>query len=119
MTTQSFKDLLVWRKSSDMAVVIYKQFGSVRDYGFRDQIQRASVSIMNNVAEGHGRRSDRSFRSFLVTAKGSVSEIESMLVLAERLGYITNESFERLNKMSTEVGKMLTGFIAKLPAKDY
>lgn len=118
MSTQSFKDLLVWQKSSDLAVEVYKLFKSNKDYSFRDQIQRATLSIMNNIAEGYARRSDKSFRHFLFIAKGSAAEVESMLIIAERLSYIENNDKEKALNSVTEISKMLTGFIKKLSAED-
>jgi four helix bundle protein len=119
MGTQSFKDLIVWQKASDFAVDIYRHFREQKDFGFRDQIQRASVSIMNNIAEGYARRSDKSFRQFLLIAKGSTAEVESMLILAGKLEYIDPETQRQLLIASEEIGKMLSSFITKLSAKDY
>lgn len=119
MSTQSFKDLLVWQKSSVFTVDIYKNFRELKDFGFRDQIERASVSIMNNVAEGYARRSDKSFRQFLLIAKGSAAEVESMLILAEKLDYISERTRVKLLSQLDEIGKMLTSFVARLSAKDY
>lgn len=98
---------------------IYKNFRELKDFGFRDQIERASVSIMNNVAEGYARRSDKSFRQFLLIAKGSAAEVESMLILAEKLDYISERTRVKLLSQLDEIGKMLTSFVARLSAKDY
>lgn len=119
MATQSFKDLIVWQKSSDLSLEVYKTFKSSKDFGFRDQIQRASISIMNNIAEGYARRSDKAFRNFLLIAKGSTAEVESMLIIAQRLDYIDERQQQKLLGMAEETGRLLTGFIKKLPAKDY
>ncbi|HET8709250.1 MAG TPA: four helix bundle protein [Candidatus Saccharimonadales bacterium] len=119
MSTQSFRDLLVWQKSKVLTVEIYRNFRGLRDFGFRDQIERASVSVMNNIAEGYGRRSDKSFRQFLLIAKGSAAEVESMLILAKELEYIDNEAQTELLDLVNETGKMLSSFAAKLSAKDY
>lgn len=119
MATQSFKDLLVWQKASELTIEIYKHTRELKDFGFRDQIQRASVSIMNNIAEGYARRSDKSFRQFLLIAKGSNAEVESMLLLAEKLGYIETDTQILLIQSTEEIGKMLSSFVAKLSAKDY
>lgn len=118
MATQSFKDLVVWQHSSDLSVAIYSSFRDLKDFGFRDQIQRATVSIMNNIAEGYARRSDKSFRHFLYIAKGSAAEVESMLILAERLGYIDKQKQTTLVEQAEVVGRLLSAFIKKLPAKD-
>ncbi|HUS25877.1 MAG TPA: four helix bundle protein [Nevskiaceae bacterium] len=119
MSTKSFKDLVVWQKASELTVDIYGTFGNIRDFGFRDQIQRASISIMNNIAEGYARRSDKAFRQFLLIAKGSTAEVESMLIIAERLSYVHADKQVVLIAKTEEVGRLLSGFVAKLSAKDY
>lgn len=118
MATQSFKDLIVWQKASDLTTEVYKTFQSNTDYSFKDQVQRASISIMNNVAEGYARRSDKSFRHFLFIAKGSAAEVESMIIVAERLKYIDLTQKNQLIEDVEEVSRLLSGFIKKLSAKD-
>jgi four helix bundle protein len=88
MALQSFKDLTVWQKAQNLSLTIYREFATCRDYGFKDQIQRAGISITNNIAEGYGRRSNRALGNFLTIARGSVAEVESMLLMAHKLGYI-------------------------------
>lgn len=89
---QQFEDLRIWQESRTQAVAMYRAFGSgtpaERDWGFRDQIQRASVSVMNNIAEGFERRTPADFGRFLDNAKGSCGEVRSMLYLAEDLSYL-------------------------------
>ena len=114
MATQSFKDLLVWQRSSEFSIELYKTFAQVRDYGFRDQIQRAGLSVPNNIAEGYARRSDKAFRNFLLIAKGSIVEVESMLLIAERLKYVSKVQQEKLLGEAQEIQKLLSGFIRKL-----
>lgn len=118
MATQSFKDLIVWQHASELATNVYVNFRDLRDFGFRDQIQRAAVSVMNNIAEGYARRSDKSFRHFLCIAKGSAAEVESMIILAEKLGYIDQTHQKVLIEQAESVGRLLSAFIKKLPAKD-
>mgnify|MGYP006351342185 CR=1 FL=1 len=119
MKTQSFKDLIVWQKAHKETVDIYQTFNDMKDFGFRDQIQRASVSVMNNIAEGYARRSDKAFIHFLRIAKGSNTEVESMLILAGSLQYISTDTQKRLLMGNEEIGKLLSGFINKLSAEDY
>lgn len=119
MGANSFKDLIVWQKSAELTVSIYDEFKNLKDFGFKDQIQRASVSIMNNIAEGYAKRSDKSFKNFLSIAKGSCAEVESMIYLAQKLNYIDNNQEDKLHQQTTEVGRLLSGFIKKLSAKDY
>ena len=114
MATQSFKELLVWQKASDFSTEVYKTFIACRDYGFRDQIQRAAISVPNNIAEGYTRRSDKFLRNFLSIAKGSAAEVESMLVIALKLGYVSREKQEELDDKIQEIGRLLSGFIKKL-----
>jgi four helix bundle protein len=72
----------------------------------------------NNIAEGHARRSDKAFRNFLFIAKGSAAEVESMLIIAEKLGYIELDQQIQLIKKIDEVSRLLAGFIKKLSARD-
>ena len=118
MATQTFRDLIVWQHAGNFAVDIYNEFREVKDYSFKDQIQRATVSIMNNIAEGYGRKSDKLFRQFLYIAKGSAAEVESMLILAERLHYTSKESSLRLIEQVQVIQRLLTAFVRTLPSKD-
>ena len=81
----------VWRDARVFVVEVYKMMESVKDYGFKDQIQRASVSIMNNIAEGFESGSDAAFIRYLNISKGSCSEVKSMLYLCVDLHYCTEE----------------------------
>jgi four helix bundle protein len=114
MVIRSFEDIIAWQKSKELTLGIYSIFQHCKDYSFKDQIQRAVVSIMNNIAEGYERNGNKEFRNFLYIAKGSCAEVRSMLDLARELGYITNESYESLNSLSLEVSRTLSGFIKKL-----
>jgi len=114
MKIQKFEQLVVWQKSQDLAVDIYSTFDELRDFSFRDQIRRASVSISNNIAEGFDRNSAADFNRFLYFAISSCSEVRSMLYLAKRLNYISIESNEKLNEQANEVSKMITGLIKYL-----
>lgn len=114
MATQSFKDLLVWQRASDLSLEIYKTFAQSRDYSFRDQMQRAALSIPNNIAEGYARRSDKALRNFLLIAKGSAAEVESMLLIAVKLNYLSSSKQEELSNQVEEIGKLLSGFVKKL-----
>ena len=77
-----FEDLVMWKEAKALTITIYRLMKSCKDYGFRDQIQRASVSIMNNIAEGSDSGSDAINIRFLNIAKGSCSEVRSMLYFA-------------------------------------
>lgn len=114
MAINSFKDILAWQKSRALTVEIYKEFSDCRDFSFKDQIQRASISVMNNIAEGYARRSDKAFKNFLFISKGSVAEVESMLLIATSLGYTTAEKQKELLADAEETSRLITGFIRKL-----
>jgi len=114
MKIEKFEDIIAWQKAKHMTIEIYKNFGSLKDFGFRDQIQRASVSIMNNIAEGFERKSNKEFRQFIFIAKGSSGEVRSMLDLAKELKYISEQNYHLLYKESVEISKMLSAFIKVL-----
>lgn len=90
MGIERFEDIIAWQKAKDLTIQIYALFGDSKDFGFRDQIQSASVSIMNNIAEGFERKSNNEFKYFLYVAKGSCGEVRSMLALAFELKKIKN-----------------------------
>ena len=116
-----FEDILAWQKVKVLTLDLYRSFEGTRDFGFRDQIQRASVSIMNNIAEGFERQTKKEFRQFLFVAKGSCAEVKSMLILASELSYLTKEKSDLLALQVAEVSKILTGLIKSIqkyiPAK--
>lgn len=114
MATQSFKELLVWQRASELSINIYRTFVNLKDFSYRDQIQRAALSIPNNIAEGYARRSDKALRNFLYIAKGSAAEVESMLLIANKLDYLSLGRRDRLTEDVQEVQKLLSGFIKKL-----
>jgi four helix bundle protein len=114
MTIEKFEDIETWKKSKQLTLKVYGSFSHCKDYSFRDQIRRAVVSIMNNIAEGYERKGDRELRRFLFIAKGSCGEVRSMLYLSLELRYINKEEFDELFGLSIEISKMLSGFIKKL-----
>ena len=89
MTIQKFEDIIAWQKVQDLTIEIYLIFNNSNDFGFKNQIQRATVSISNNIAEGFDRISDKEFVRFLYISLGSCSEVKSMLYLSNRLNYLT------------------------------
>lgn len=93
---ERFEDLKVWQESRILIGFVYDLLKANKDFGFKDQIQRASISIMNNIAEGFERKSDAEFKRFLDIAKASCGEVRSMLYLAEDLKYITVKEAEDL-----------------------
>ena len=114
MKIRTFEDLLVWQKSIVHSVELYKRFQVNTDFGFKNQIQRASISISNNIAEGFERGSDRDFRRFLFIAQGSCSEVKSMIFIAVKLKYISQDEFDIIYAQLTEIGRMLFGLMKTL-----
>lgn len=114
MPIERFEDIKAWQKSKDLSVAIYRSFENSRDFGFKDQIQRASVSVMNNIAEGFERKGNKEFAYFLYVAKASCGEVRSMLILAKELGKLEEKEFALLFKQAEEVSKIISGFIKVL-----
>lgn len=114
MKIERFEDIIAWQKSREMTLLVYKHFENSKDFGFRNQIQRASVSVMNNIAEGFERRTNNEFRQFLFIAKGSCGEVRSMLHLAKELNTLTLEEFDQLYDLSEQISKILSGLIKRL-----
>lgn len=79
MAIERFEDIIAWQKAKELSIQIYSLFAESKDFGFKDQILRASVSIMNNIAEGFERKGNKEFSHFLFIAKGSCGEVRSML----------------------------------------
>lgn len=111
MNFKRFEDIIAWQKAKELTKDIYIEFSDSKDYSFRDQIQRASVSIMNNIAEGHERQTDKEFIQFLYIAKGSCGEVRSMLILANELNKISKEKFEKHFNLAEEISRILLGLI--------
>lgn len=114
---QRFEDIEAWHKARELTKAIYSlsndgQFA--RDFGLRDQIRRASVSIMSNIAEGFERGSNKEFIQFLYIAKGSAGEVRAQLYVALDQAYINQETFNQLNKNAAEISRMISGLIAYL-----
>ncbi len=114
MKIEKFEDIISWQKSEKLTVEIYNIFKEIKDFGFKNQIQRASVSIMNNIAEGFERKGNKEFKYFLFVSKGSCSEVRSMLHLSLQFNYINNKKYEELNNLSIEISKLLSGLIKTL-----
>src|SRR6187402_3930773 len=91
MAITRFEDIIAWQKGQDLALVVYTNFRDSRDFGFKDQICRAAISVSNNIAEGFDRSSDKEFIRYLNIARSSCNEVKSMVYLAERLGYLDVE----------------------------
>jgi len=114
---QTFEDLLVWQKGMDLVTDVYgicRVDPLSRDFGLRDQLQRAAVSIPANIAEGYERGSRKEYIQFLVIAKGSAGELRCLLQVAQRLEYLDQNRSQELIARATEVSKMLKGLMISL-----
>jgi four helix bundle protein len=110
----SFKDLRVWQEAKQFAVDVYRvtaQFPRHELYGLSQQLRRAAVSVPSNIAEGKGHRSDREFANFLLHARGSLLEVQTQLMIAQELQYISQEEGEHLLALSDSIGRSLNGLI--------
>ena len=114
MVIQRFEDIIAWQKAQNYAVDIYAAFNNLKDYGFKDQIIRAVVSISNNIAEGFDRGSSAEFARFINISMASCSETKSMLYLAGRLGYLSKEQQILLIEQSEEIAKILRGLLKEI-----
>ncbi|HXF28548.1 MAG TPA: four helix bundle protein [Chlamydiales bacterium] len=114
MKIERFEDIVAWQKAKLLTVKIYHLFQSHKDYSFCDQIKRAALSIMSNIAEGFERKTNKEFRQFLYIAKGSCGEVRSLILFAQEIGYISSEQFTELYDQSVEISKILSGLIKSL-----
>ncbi len=108
-TFKRFEDIQAWQKARRVTRKIYEATATdrfARDFGLRDQIQRASISIMANIAEGFGRHTDKDFANFLSMAHASVSEVQSHLHVALDLSYVSEELFTEVDGLLDEVSRM-------------
>ncbi|MDQ3174597.1 MAG: four helix bundle protein [Acidobacteriota bacterium] len=107
-TFKRFEDIHAWQKARQVTRKIYEVTATdrfARDFGLRDQIQRASISIMANIAEGFGRHTDKDFANFLSIAHASVSEVQSHLYVALDLAYVSEELFTEMYGLLDEVSR--------------
>jgi four helix bundle protein len=117
MIAKRFEDLIFWQRSRELSQLIYsctKTGKFCTDFGLKDQIQRSSVSVMSNIAEGFGRGSNKEFIQFLFIAKGSLAEVQSQLYVALDQGYIDEHIFTKAYEKSSEVCKLINAFISSL-----
>jgi len=121
-TFRTFEEIECWRKSRELTNRVYQASNKsafARDYGLKDQIRRAAVSIMSNIAEGHDRGGTGEFVQFLSNSKGSAAEVRCQLYIALDQAYITDTEFAELSGMATEVGKMIGGLMNYLRSSTY
>jgi four helix bundle protein len=114
MKINQFEEIESWKLARNLATEIYALFRDSRDFSFRDQITRATISISNNIAEWFERQSNTEFRKFLYIAKGSSSEVRSMLYIARDLWYCDDEKFQELFELTLSISKLLSKLIGYL-----
>ena len=117
MQIQSYKDLIAWQKAMDLVQLVYqatKQFPKEELYGLTNQLRRAAVSVPSNIAEGQARKSTAEFRNFLSIARGSLAEVETQLIIAERLNYISPTQLHEILSLQTELAKMTNVLMSRL-----
>ena len=114
MKFDHFEDMMVWQKSQELTLLIYKTFQSIKDFGFRDQIQRAAVSISNNIAEGFDAGTNPEFIRFLKISRRSASEVQSELYLALDRNYISQDELTKAYDLATETKRLINGMIGYL-----
>jgi len=118
---ERFEDIEAWKKARLLVELIYQETGKgafAKDFDLRDQIRRAAVSIMSNIAEGFERNSDKEFRQFLYISKGSAGEVRSLLYVVMDLNYINKTVYESLMERVIFVSQKLSGFIKYLESKN-
>jgi len=114
---EKFEDLVSWQKARQLTRLIYRETKRgefAKDFGLRDQIRRASVSILANVAEGFERGGDREFQQFLSQAKGSCAEVRAQLYVALDEGYIGQAEFEEMKELSLDISRLISGMMSYL-----
>ena len=115
---QKFEDIVGWQKARELVRAIYQITGENdglrRDFALTDQIRRAALSSMSNIAEGFARCSDKEFANFLNIARGSVAEVQSQLYIALDLGYIDKGAFQAVYALADEASRLLTNFMKYL-----
>ena len=120
MSIASYRDLVAWQKAMDLAEAVNaatEAFPKTEDYGLTAQIRRAAVSIPSNIAEGRSRRTTREFLKGLSIAYGSVAEVETQVLLASRLKYVSSNCVADILNRTAEIGRLLNGLIHSLRAK--
>ncbi len=114
---ERFEDIIAWQKARVLVNCVYritKEGKFSKDFSLRDQVRRAAMSVMLNIAEGFARRTDKEFAHFLFIAHGSLAEVQSGLYIALDQGYLTQQGFDELYVQSNEVSKVISGFIKAL-----
>jgi four helix bundle protein len=118
---ERFEDIEAWKKARELTKIIYgvtSQGKIVTDFSLKDQLRRAAISVMANIAEGFEREGNKEFRQFLAMAKGSVGEVKALLYVALDAGLTSSEQFDRIMALADETSRLLAGFLRYLKATD-
>ena len=116
-TVRNYRELIVWQKAMDLVELVYQateQFPKEELYGLTSQVRRSAVSIPSNIAEGQARKSTAEFLNFLSIANGSRAEMETQILLAQRLKYVTNDTAQQILNLSEEANRLLNGLMNSL-----
>ena len=120
MAAKNYSDLIAWQKAMEWVELIYKatsQFPKEEVYGLTNQLRRAAVSVPSNIAEGQGRGSVNDFRRFLSISYGSLREVETQILIAKRLHFLTDAQADRVTDLRGEVGRLINGLSNSLEGK--
>ncbi len=118
MKIDRFEDIEAWREARELFKEIYNYFAHIKDLSFKDQIQRAALSIMSNIAEGFDRGSNKEFIQYLVIARGSVSEVKSLTYAALDIRYLDKDTFNGISERCLKLTNLINGFIRYLRNSD-
>ncbi len=114
MKIDRFEDIDAWKEARILVKIVYGLLKDSRDFEFKNQIQRAAISIMSNIAEGFDRHSNKEFIQFLVFSRGSTAEVKSLLYTGFDIGYFNEQQFESLQNSCRKISSLLNGFIRYL-----
>ncbi len=120
MAVKDYRELIAWQKAMDLVEMVYRvceSFPKHELYGLTSQLRRAVVSIPSNIAEGQGRSTTRDFMNFLAIANGSLKEVETQILISQRLGYVREPQTSELITLTTEVGRIVSGLRNSLQGK--
>lgn len=118
MTQSNYRKLIVWQKARELTRFVYREtqkFPQSEVFGLTQQMRRAAISILSNIAEGQGRYTRRDCRRFLVIARGSATELEAQIVISSDLDYLAENAATDLENRATEVCRMLNGLLKRFP----
>ncbi|MEN8140624.1 MAG: four helix bundle protein [Thermodesulfobacteriota bacterium] len=112
-----FEDLKVWKRSARLSAELYKTLAHLKDYGFKDQITRAGLSIPSNISEGHERGTNKEMANFMNYAKGSAGELRTQIYIGMDIGYIEPEQGKHWLNEAEEISRMLHGLIKTIRSR--